>query len=139
MMFVRNHGRRIFLCYSLVQFEDAHLCSHNFVFVFIAFSLGVDDLLVLDPMTLNLFGAHSWFLLDSNQCLGFEVIFLSVQDARLHHCSCFMFLLQFKALFVGVGLENSLYDAILRDIFECSIDDVGIDDPAFLLGVIVGT
>lgn len=92
-MFVRNHGRMIFLCYSFVQLEDANLRGHDLVFVLIAFSLGVDDLLVLDPLALDLFRAHSWLLLDCDQCFSLEVVLLSIQNARLHHCPRLMLLL----------------------------------------------
>lgn len=92
-MFVRNHGRMFFLCYSLVQLEDANLRGHYFVLVLIAFSLGVDDLLVFDPLALDLFRAHSRLLLHSDQCFGLEVVLLSIQNARLHHRPRLMLLL----------------------------------------------
>lgn len=127
------------VCYSLVQFEDAHLCSHDLVFILIAFRLGVDDLLVLDPLALWLLGTHSRFLLYCYQGLGLEVVLLGVEDAWLDDGSSLVVLLELKSLLIGVGLEDTLNDPILRDVSEGPTNHIRIDDPFLFLGVIVGT
>lgn len=50
-----------------------------------------------------------------------------------------MVLLEFKSLFIGIGLEDALNDPIFRDISEGPINDIRIDNPFFFLGVIIGT
>lgn len=129
---------------SVIEAEHTHLLCHDLIVVSIAaLFLGVYDLLLLYPLVLLLLATSPLFLhCDQRPCL--EFILLGGQDFwlddRLRGSDLgFYFSIEFKTFFVDGTLKDSLDDPIFWDVTEGSVDDFGVDDAFFLLGVVVRT
>lgn len=123
---------------SLIEPQDSNLSSYNFILIF-TLILWVNHFLPLNPLALNLLSACSRLLFNSNKSLCFYVIFL-FQYLWLHYGPwLIVFWLQFKSLLISIAFENTLNNPVSWDISKNSTNNLWINSPFLLLGVIIWT